>query len=86
MSLGVVMISSCKRELLSPVPQTSVSDATAFDTPARVANQVNSMYQAFKSGTFFGGRAQIAGAFMVKKFLIKTLNLFTVANVWNLIQ
>ena len=24
---------SCKKEYLTPVPQTTVSDATAFDTP-----------------------------------------------------
>ena len=48
LSLGVGMLSySCNKELLSPVPQTSVSDATSFDTPARIANQVNSMYQTF---------------------------------------
>jgi hypothetical protein len=84
LSLGVTMLSSCKRELLSPVPQTSVSDATAFDTPARVANQVNSMYQAFKSGTFFGGRAQIAGDIIGEEFLNETTNLVTGADVWNL--
>ena len=60
--------SSCNKELLSPVPQTSVSDATSFDTPARVANQVNSMYQAFKSGNFYGGRAQIAGDIIGEEF------------------
>ena len=69
MSLGMAIISSCNKELLSPVPQTSISDATAFDTPGRVANQVNSMYQAFKSGTFFGGRAQISGDIIGEDFI-----------------
>lgn len=84
LSMGVSMLSSCKKELLSPVPETSVSDATAFDTPARVANQVNSMYQAFKSGTFYGGRAQIAGDIIGEEFLNETTNLVTGADVWNL--
>lgn len=84
MSLGVAILSSCRRELLSPIPQTSISDATAFDTPARVANQVNSMYQAFKSGTFYGGRAQIAGDIIGEEFLNETTNLVTGADVWNL--
>ena len=85
LGLGVGMISSsCNKELLSPVPQTSVSDATSFDTPARVANQVNSMYQAFKSGNFYGGRAQIAGDIIGEEFLNETTNLVTGADVWNL--
>ena len=57
---GLLLFSSCQRELLTPVPQTSITDATAFDTPARVLNQVNSLYSSLKSGNFYGGRAQIA--------------------------
>ena len=53
LSLGVLMFTSCKRSLLSPIPQTSITDATAFDTPARVFNQVMSLYQALKNGAFF---------------------------------
>jgi hypothetical protein len=83
-SLAGVMLVSCKRELLDPVPQTSISDATAFDTPGRVANQVNSMYQSFKGGTFYGGRAVIAGDIIGEEFLNETTNLVTGADVWNL--
>ena len=78
------MFASCKRSLLSPVPQTSITDATAFDTPARVAQQVLSLYGALKSGTFFGGRAQIAGDIRGEDFINKTTNLVTGADVWQL--
>jgi len=78
------MVTSCKKELLSPVPQTSITDATAFDTPARVANQVNSLYGSLKSGTLFGGRAQIAGDIRAEDFLNETTNLVTGADVWQL--
>lgn len=84
LSLGIMILPSCKRELLSPVPQTSVSDATAFDTPARVVNQVNSMYQAFKSGSFFGGRAQIAGDIIGEDFINELTNGVTGVDVWTL--
>lgn len=84
MSLGVAMFSSCKKELLSPIPQTSVSDATAFDTPGRVANQVNSLYGAFKSGTFYGGRAQIASEIRAEDFINETTNGVTGFDVWGL--
>lgn len=84
MSLGLATFSSCKKELLSPIPQTSVTDATAFDTPGRIANQVNSMYGAFKSGTFYGGRAQIAGDIRGEEYLNETTNGVTGFDVWGL--
>lgn len=80
--LGLMMVTSCKRELLSPIPQTFVIDLTAFDTPARVANQVNGLYQTFKSGTFYGGRAQIAGDIRGEDFLNETTNGVTGYDVW----
>lgn len=79
-----MIFSSCKRELLSPVPQTSITDATAFDSPGRIANQVNSMYQAFKTGNFFGGRATIASDIRGEDFINETTNLVTGADVWML--
>lgn len=80
--LGLVMITSCRKGLLSPVPQTFVADVTAFDTPERVANQVNSLYQGFKSGAFYGGRAQIAGDIRAEEFLNETTNGVTGYDVW----
>lgn len=80
--LGLVMVTSCKRELLSPIPQTSITDATAFDTPARIANQVNSLYGSFKTGAFYGGRAQIAGDIRGEDFLNETTNGVTGYDVW----
>lgn len=82
--LGLVTLSSCQRELLSPIPQTSITDATAFDTPARVANQVNSLYGALKNGNFYGGRAQIASDIRGEDFLNETTNLVTGSDVWSL--
>jgi len=82
---GILLFSSsCRRELLEPIPQTSITDATAFDTPARIANQVNSMYSALKSGNFFGGRAVIAGDIRGEDFINETTNLVTGADVWSL--
>jgi len=82
--LCLVMATSCNKDMLSPVPQTSITDATAFDTPGRVANQVNSLYAALKSGAFFGGRAQIAGDIRSEEFINETTNLVTGADVWQL--
>lgn len=80
--MGLVSFSSCKRDLLSPVPQTSITDATAFDTPARIAQQVNSLYQALKNGNFHGGRFQIYGDIRGEDFLNETTNGVTGYDVW----
>ena len=80
--LGLVLVTSCKRELLSPIPQTSITDATAFDTPARVANQVTALYAAFKTGSLYGGRAQIASDIRGEEFLNETTNGVTGYDVW----
>src|SRR5215510_14494115 len=84
LSLGVLMFTSCKRSLLSPIPQTSITDATAFDTPARVFNQVMSLYQALKNGAFFGGRAVVAGDIRSEEFINETTNLVAGTDVWQL--
>ena len=83
LSIGIMLFSvSCRRELLTPVPLTSVTDVTAFDTPGRITNQVNAMYQGFKSGAFYGGRAQIAGDIRGEEFLNETTNGVTGYDVW----
>ncbi len=75
---------SCNKDLLTPVPPTSITDATAFDTPERVANQARSMYQALKNGNFYGGRYQVYGDIRGEEFLNETTNLVTGADVWSL--
>jgi starch-binding outer membrane protein, SusD/RagB family len=82
--LGTVMFSSCDKDKLEPVPQTFVADLTAFDSPGRIANQVNSLYAALKSGSFFGGRAQIAGDIRSEEFINETTNGVTGYDVWQL--
>jgi len=75
---------SCKKELLTPVPQTSITDATAFDSPERVLNQARSLYQALKSGNFYGGRFQVYGDIRADDFINETTNGVTGFDVWNL--
>lgn len=75
---------SCNKDLLVPVPQTSVTDATAFDTPERILNQVRSLYQALKNGNFYGGRYQVYGDIRGEDFINETTNGVTGFDVWNL--
>jgi starch-binding outer membrane protein, SusD/RagB family len=84
-AFGVLSLaSSCKRELLNPAPETSISDATAFDQPYRVANQVLSLYAALKSGNLYGGRVVVYGDIRGEEFLLEDPNLVTGADVWQL--
>ena len=75
---------SCNKDLLTPVPQTSITDVSAFDSPERVLNQVRSMYQALKSGNFYGGRLIVWGDVRGEDFLNETTNVVTGFDVWNL--
>lgn len=82
--LCTLLTISCNKDLLTPVPQTSITDATAFDTPERVLNQVRSMYQALKNGNFYGGRYQVYGDIRGEDFINETTNGVTGFDVWNL--
>jgi len=74
LALGAVSFSSCRRELLDPIPQTSITDPTAFDTPARILAQVNSLYAALKNGNFYGGRYIVYGDIRGEDWLNETTN------------
>ncbi|HEX6181011.1 MAG TPA: RagB/SusD family nutrient uptake outer membrane protein [Chitinophagaceae bacterium] len=86
--LGLTMVgmlaTSCRRELLDPVPQTSITDATAFDTPDRILNQVRSIYAAMKNGNYYGGRYVVYGDIRADDFLNETSNNVTGYDVYNL--
>ncbi len=84
LSLCVMISFSCKKSLLTPIPQTSITDATAFDTPGRILNQIRSIYSALKNGNFCGGRYQAYGDIRGEDFINETTNLVTGADVWNL--
>ncbi|WP_234735557.1 RagB/SusD family nutrient uptake outer membrane protein [Tellurirhabdus bombi] len=74
---------SCQTDLLNPVPQTQFSDQVVFDTPGRIALQVNALYDYVKSGAFMGGRYQIYGDIRANDFLNRTSNNVTGNGVWN---
>ena len=79
-----MLATSCRRELLDPVPQTSITDATAFDTPDRIQNQVRSIYAAMKNGNYYGGRYVVYGDIRADDFLNETSNNVTGYDVYNL--
>ncbi|MBL7702292.1 MAG: RagB/SusD family nutrient uptake outer membrane protein [Ferruginibacter sp.] len=85
-TLSLVLMTgiSCKKELLTPVPLTVVSDATAFDTQARIEQNIRSLYANTKGGAFYAGRFIVYGDIRGEDFLNETGNLVTGADVWSL--
>jgi len=80
--IGAVTFSSCHRDYLSPIPQTSIADVSAFSTVSRVQAQLLSIYSALKNGNFYGGRSVIYGDIRGEEFINETQNLITGSDVW----
>jgi hypothetical protein len=74
--------SACHREYLDPAPQNSISDASAFSTAARIANQLPALYSTFKNGGFYGGRYIVYGDIRGEDFIAQDPNLVTNYDVW----
>jgi hypothetical protein len=51
-ALFFTSLTACKKDLLNPIPQTSISDAVAFQTPERTLQTVHGMYAGVKVGQF----------------------------------
>ncbi len=78
MSIAFAMtVSSCNKEFLSAVPELDLSDATVFNTPARVLSQVNGLYGSAKSGSLFGGRYLIYNDIRGEDWVNRTTNSVT---------
>lgn len=83
-AIAVLSLASCRRDLLDAVPETVVSDATAFDQPYRITNQVISLYSQFKNGQVYGGRVLVYGDIRGEDFLMEDPNGVTGADIWTL--
>ncbi|HEX4957785.1 MAG TPA: RagB/SusD family nutrient uptake outer membrane protein [Lacibacter sp.] len=81
--LLVSVVVSCKKEKLSPVPQTAIPDDQAFSTPTRISQQVIGVYSAIKSGQFLGGRALVYQDVRGEDWVNATNNGVTAVGVWN---
>jgi hypothetical protein len=80
---ALLLSMGCSKKYLDPVPQTSLSDLTVFDTKARVVAQVNGMYAAVKNGAYLGGRFQVYGDLRGDNFIPNSSNLVTNFATWN---
>ncbi len=73
---------SCQRVLLDPIPETSITDGSAFDNAARISNQVTSLYSALKAGQLYGGRLIMNGDAKGEDFISNDPNLVTGYDTW----
>lgn len=96
--LAILGLVSCRKDKLSPMPETAISDLVAFQTPERALQTVNGMYAAVKTGQFYGGRYLVYNDIRGEDFSNRTNNGITgfqtynytisstvneVANLWN---
>ena len=73
---------SCSDSFLQAIPETDLSDASAFDTPARILSQVNGIYGSAKNGNFLGGRYLIYNDIRGEEFVNRTTNSVTGYSVY----
>ncbi|HEU5168691.1 MAG TPA: RagB/SusD family nutrient uptake outer membrane protein [Chitinophagaceae bacterium] len=79
---ALMMLSSCKKERLEPVPTTSISDQSAFETPDRILNQVRGLYANLRSGQFYGGRYLVYNDIRADEFINELTNGVTGLELW----
>ena len=79
----MVMVTSCHKDELTPVPTTSISDASAFSNGDRILGMVKSIYSNLRSGSFYGGRYLIYNDIRGEEFTNELTNVVTGFDVWN---
>ncbi len=78
----VTVLASCNKDLLEPVPETSISGTNAFETPERILAQVNGLYAAAKNAQFLGGRYTIYQELRANEFIMNKPNVQTGQLTW----
>jgi len=78
----LLSVSACKKKLLEPDNLTSISDATAFDTPARITAQINGLYASLKSVFFYGGGVIIYNELRGDEFIANRAGATTGQQSW----
>jgi len=81
---SAAIISSCeKNEDLKIAPETTLSDADIFKTPARIEGLVNGIYKALKGASLYGGRYLLYQDVRGEDFINLTANTYTGYESWN---
>ncbi|OUJ72952.1 RagB/SusD family nutrient uptake outer membrane protein [Hymenobacter crusticola] len=83
LTVGLGLTACDEKDIMNPVPQTSLQGTFLFDTPERVLGQVNGMYAGLKVGNFFGGRFPMLSDIRGEEFINRLQNVFTGYDAWN---
>lgn len=81
--LAMILPNACQRELLDQEPKNLFGEEAVFDTPDRFLSLANGLYDAMKSGQFYGGRYIVYGDIRAEEFLNETGNGVTGLQTWN---
>jgi hypothetical protein len=79
----IITVSCTDTDALSPVNQTKIADNEAFNTPARVEQNVLGMYGGVKAGNFYGGRYFNYQDIRGEEFNNERTNSVTNLTTWN---
>jgi hypothetical protein len=82
LGIGIIM-ASCSKDKLNPLPKTAIADVNAFDNKDRIISQVNGLYAGVKSGNYRGGRFLVYNDIRPENFLNATSNGVTGYLLWN---
>jgi len=81
---SAVLVSSCeKNDDLNIAPQTTISDADIFKSPARIEGLANGVYKALKGASLYGGRYLMYQDLRGEDFINITANTYTGYESWN---
>jgi starch-binding outer membrane protein, SusD/RagB family len=80
---SIMVLSSCRKELLSPEPQTQILEEVAFSTPEKTLAAVYGVYAGAKVGQIYGGRYFNYQDARGEEFLNESANGVTQLSTWN---
>src|SRR5215218_305503 len=79
----IIIVSSCRKELLSPEPQTQILEEVSFSTAEKTLAAVNGVYAGAKVGQIYGGRYFNYQDARGEEFINETANGVTQLATWN---
>jgi hypothetical protein len=83
--IAATLLSSCKKDLLSPDSKTAVStlDLAQFSTKERIDGQVLGLYSGMRNGNFYGGRYLVYNEVRADNFIAQSTNAVTAYQTYN---
>ena len=81
--LALLVPNACQKDKLDQEPKNLFGELAIFDTPDRFLSLANGLYDAMKSGQFYGGRFIVYGDIRAEEFLNETGNGVTGLQTWN---